>query len=280
METRVEQSVRTCSNIKNRQTKMRDEAILKIEEDIFNNNLLDHKILLIKMEDNSLADIGGLIANQLVATYHHPTLVLFRREKLENGVMIPTLEGSGRGDQHLGLDSFGEFLKTCPQILYAEGHDNAFGTGLREKDLEDFIQLTDQKLANYDFSPEERVDFIFTPATATPEAIFQIGSLASIWGPEIPESKIAIEGIKVHKDNFRVMGKKQDTISITLPNGVGLIQFRSSAEEIAMLESISDTGCVTINVLGICYINKFYGQETPQIKIQDYEIVGRTNYYF
>ena len=208
METRVEQSVRTCQNIKSRQTKMRDEAIVEIEQDIMKNDLLNHKILIVKMKDDDLADIAGLIANQLVPTYHHPTLVLFRRKKIEDNTEFYVWEGSGRGDQHLGLESFNNFLKTCPQVVFAEGHDNAFGTCIREDELEDFINYTDEKLAGYDFSPEERVDFIFTPQTATPEAIFQIGSLSSIWGPEIPEAIIAIEDIKIHKDNFRVMGKK------------------------------------------------------------------------
>lgn len=281
LETKVEQSVRTCSNVKNRQTKMRDEAIAQINKQIEKENLLNHKILLIQMKDNSLSDIGGLIANQLVSTYHHPTLILFKRKQVnENGEVYYTWEGSGRGDQHLGLDSFNEFLRSCPQILYAEGHDNAFGTGVKEKDLEDFIKYSDEQLKNYDFSPEERVDFIFTPATISDTDVMQIGNLCSIWGPEIPEAIIAVEDIKVHKDNLKIMGKKQDTISITLPNGISLIKFRSSAEEIETLSSISDTGCVTIKALGTCYINKFYGQETPQIKIQDYEIVGRTNYYF
>jgi hypothetical protein len=40
-------------------------------------NLLDHKILLLLM-DHGTPSIAGLIANQLVAAYHHPTLILFK----------------------------------------------------------------------------------------------------------------------------------------------------------------------------------------------------------
>ena len=46
-ETVLEQAVRMCGNVKNRQTSLRDKAIVVIEEQIKNNHLLDNKILVV-----------------------------------------------------------------------------------------------------------------------------------------------------------------------------------------------------------------------------------------
>ena len=56
------------------------------------------------------------------------------------------------------------------------------------------------------------------------------------------------------------MGKNQDTIKITLPNGIELIKFKSSEEEYQLL--YSDLGCVIINVVGRCDINTWAGETT------------------
>ena len=49
-ETRVEQACRNCTNIKNRQTKARDAALENIERIIKEKNLLENKILAIKLD--------------------------------------------------------------------------------------------------------------------------------------------------------------------------------------------------------------------------------------
>ena len=71
---------------------------------------------------------------------------------------------------------------------------------------------------------------------------------------------------------------KNPTLKITLPNGTSLIKFRSSNEEYERL--YSELGCVTINIVGKCERNIWNGTISPQIIIEDYEIVERTAYYF
>ena len=71
---------------------------------------------------------------------------------------------------------------------------------------------------------------------------------------------------------------KSPTLKITLPNGMSLIKFRSSKEEYESL--CSELGCVTINIVGKCERNIWNGIVSPQIIIEDYEIVGKTAYYF
>jgi single-stranded-DNA-specific exonuclease len=69
-ETIVEQAIRTCTNVKNRQTRVQDAAIDQLEKQIIDNNLLENckvLILLLKQDSNVPAEVRGLIANKFMA---------------------------------------------------------------------------------------------------------------------------------------------------------------------------------------------------------------------
>ena len=68
------------------------------------------------------------------------------------------------------------------------------------------------------------------------------------------------------------------TLKITLPNKVSLMKFKSSKEEYEQL--YSENGCVIIDAIGKCNANEWAGNVTPQIIIEDYEIIAKQNYYF
>ena len=271
-ETRVEQACRNCTNIKNRQTKARDAALENIERIIKEKNLLDNKILAIKL-DTFAADrnLTGLIANQLMARYQRPVLLL---NKTEDG-----WEGSGRGYDKSKFDNLREFLKESELVMYAEGHANALGVGIRDIDFKTFVEYSNRELAEFDFTPCYKVDFIFNGSDFRGKDIVEIAELKSLWGQGVDEPFVAIEHINVSAGNIVLMSPdKSPTLKITLPNGTSLIKFKSSQEEYEKLRS--ETGCITINVVGKCERNIWNGTVTPQIIIEDYEIVGEQKYYF
>ena len=271
-ETRVEQACRNCTNIKNRQTKARDAALENIERIIKEKNLLDNKILAIKL-DTFAADrnLTGLIANQLMAKYQRPVLLL---NKTADG-----WEGSGRGYDKSRFDNLREFLKESGMIMYAEGHANALGVGITDEWFNSFIEYSNRELAEFDFTPCYKVDFIFSGSDFRGMDIVEIAELKSLWGQGVDEPLVAIEHINVYAGNVVLMSPdKSPTLKITLPNGTSLIKFKSSQEEYEKLRS--ETGCITINVVGKCERNVWNGTVTPQIIIEDYEIVGEQKYYF
>ena len=271
-ETRVEQACRNCTNIKNRQTKARDAALENIERIIKEKNLLDNKILAIKL-DTFAADrnLTGLIANQLMAKYQRPVLLL---NKTADG-----WEGSGRGYDKSRFDNLREFLKDSGMIMYAEGHANALGVGITDEWFNTFIEYSNRELAEFDFTPCYKVDFIFSGSDFRGMDIVEIAELKSLWGQGVDEPLVAIEHINVYAGNVVLMSPdKSPTLKITLPNGTSLIKFKSSQEEYEKLRS--ETGCITINVVGKCERNVWNGTVTPQIIIEDYEIVGEQKYYF
>lgn len=289
-ETRVEQACRNCTNIKNRQTKARDAALETIEAIIKQKDLLKNKILAIKLDSFSAdRNLTGLIANQLMAKYQRPVLLLNKTYYdmslyTPEGELVETRtalswEGSGRGYDKSKFDNLREFLKESELVLYAEGHANALGVGIADINFNRFIEYSNHALAEFDFTPCYKVDFIFSGADFRGSDIIEIAGLKSLWGQGVDEPFVAIEHINVSSGNIVLMSPdKSPTLKITLSNGTSLIKFKSSQEEYEKLKS--EMGCITINVVGKCERNVWNGSVSPQIIIEDYEIVGEQKYYF
>ena len=289
-ETRVEQACRNCTNIKNRQTKARDAALENIERIIKEKNLLENKILAIKL-DSFAADknLTGLIANQLMSKYQRPVLLLNRVEEecmcigtFGEKILLKniTWEGSGRGYDKSKFDNLREFLKESELVLYAEGHANALGVGISDLNFDTFVNYSNEALADFDFTPCYKVDFIFSGDDFNPKDILELANLRHLWGQGVEEPLIALEHVNVHSANVQLMSPdKNPTLKITLPNGTSLIKFKSSKEEYEELRS-EEVGCTTINAVGKCERNLWNGIEKPQIILEDYEIVKKQKYYF
>lgn len=276
-EPRAEQACRNCTNIKNRQTKIRDNTLETIENLIKQNNLLNNKLLIIQL-DNISADrnLTGLIANQLMSKYQRPVLIL---NKIFHNDGSITWEGSGRGYDKSSLKDFRQFCQDTGLVMYAEGHPNAFGCGITDENIQIFITITNEILKNVEFIPSYTVDFIYSAIDVKPEDITDIGTLKNLWGQGIEEPLIVLENVAVTSENLNLMSKdKNPTLKIVLPNKISIVKFKSSEEEFKKL--YTEHGRVSINIVGRCAINEWNGNITPQILIEDYEIINKSEYYF
>ena len=119
METRVEQAIRTCNNIKNRQSKSEEATSATIEKLIKDRDLLSNKLLIVAVPKEQAIDVNlaGLIANQLASKYQKPTLILNERQH-DDGIWW---EGSGRNFANSPLTGFRSFLVNSELCEYAEG---------------------------------------------------------------------------------------------------------------------------------------------------------------
>lgn len=269
-ETRVEQACRTCSNIKNKQTRLRDSNVELIEKIIKEKGLLNNKVLIVPTDFEMDVNLTGLIANQLMSKYQRPVILLHKKENL--------WEGSGRGYEKSDLHNFKDFVNNSKLIEYGEGHQGAFGIGIKDSNLNSFIEYCNNQLKNYDFSSKYLVDYIYDISNMNPNDILKIAELKSIYGQNLEEPLIAIENIKITSENLKLMSEnKNPTLKISLFNGLDLIKFKSSKEE---YESLLSDGCVVINVVGKCNSNEWNGKCSPQITIEDYEVISKMNYYF
>jgi single-stranded-DNA-specific exonuclease len=117
-ETILEQALRTCTNVKNKQSKFQEAGAQKIEEIIQERELLNHKLLLIQLEQGEVdASIRGLIANKLMSKYKRPVAILTRTEYEGK----PSWAGSARGYDKSQLKDFREFCLRSGLIISAQG---------------------------------------------------------------------------------------------------------------------------------------------------------------
>ena len=267
----IDQALRTATNVKNRQTREQDKEMEFVESLIEKNNMMQHKVLIFLLEPGQIdSNIAGLIANKIMAKYQRPVLMLTAKDGL--------YQGSVRGYSKSGIENFKDVCQDTGLVEYAEGHQNAFGLGIKPENIDKFIELTDVALKDMESEPLYYVDYIFKGIDVKPEIILEIAGLSDLWGQDIDESLICVENLKVTKEMLTLMSPgKKPTLKITLPNKISLIKFGSSQEE---YERFLSEGYVELNIIGKCNQNEWNNNITPQILITDYEIIGQSKYNF
>lgn len=299
-ETILAQALRTCTNVKNRQTRAQDAGLEFLEKMIEEQNLLDHKVLLFLLEPGQIdRNIAGLIANKFMAKYQRPCCILTKvTEKIEplmvqiaDGVRglkwntehqtytLVTYQGSARGYDKSGITNFKDICIETDCIRYAEGHQGAFGLGLDEDMIDEFLAATDEALKDMSSEPVYWVDFVYDGDNVDADGIVEIASHDELWGKDMDEPIVAIHNVRLTKDMVSLMSPdKKPTLKITLPNKVSLIKFNSSQEEYESF--ISEEGWIKADFIGKCNANEWNGHLYPQVFIEDFQIVDSCQYFF
>ena len=95
-----------------------------------------------------------------------------------------------------------------------------------------------------------------------------------LWGQDINRAYVNIN-FKITSSNFQVM--KSNTLKFSLSNGLSIIKFAGSEEEI---EKFTTTGYLELNAICKCNANEWNGHVYPQLMMEDYEIIDSSKYYF
>lgn len=275
----VTQAVRMCNNVKRAQTTERDNNLSKVKQLIEQNNLLDHKLLAVRLniEDAANKNLTGLIANEIANEYQRPTLILNEIIDEEGNTHFA---GSGRNFANSPIKNLKDELFATGLTDYAQGHQGAFGFSILAENFENFMQATDRLFARIDLTPTYLVDFIYSANENNYMAeILDLAGRDDLWGQSLAEPLVVIENVKINKDNITLMSKdKNPTLKIVTPSGLNIIKFKSNEEEFNKL--FTDVGYIEINVIGTCALNEWMGNITAQLLVEDYEIIGRKSYYF
>ena len=272
MERIVDQAIRTSTNVKNRQTRVQDASLETLEKKIENEHLLDHKVLLLLLDDDNIpAEVRGLIANKFMAKYQRPCCLLSKGDGCYSG--------SARGCSIAGVDDFKQICLDTDEIEYAIGHPNAYGISIKEENIQSFIDKTDIALKDMSDEAIYYVDYIFEGQNCNPQIILDIAEMDDYWGSEVDEALVAINGLKVTKDMVDVYRKSTNTIKISLNNGISLMKFNAD-EELCSKLTDENSGFMEMDIVGKCNANEFRGLITPQIFIEDYNIIDSSKYYF
>lgn len=268
------EAARECTNNKTHQNKAKEEAVEKMEMRISKYDLLENKVLFIRLEEDDKfpAELNGLIAMQLADRYKRPTIVA----RLNDEGFV---RGSARGLNQSELKDFKAFLTESGFFEYAQGHANAFGCSIPDKSLRAFHQYANEKLKDIDLG-EEIYDVNFqrkANAQDLSKLITEISNYDNIWGQNNGQPLINVTNIRINPKEARIMGKLNDTVKIEV-NGVAYMWFRAS-DFIEELKNFGDND-VLIEVVGKANLNEWAGTVTPQIYVTAYNIKKVPNYEF
>lgn len=94
------------------------------------------------------------------------------------------------------------------------------------------------------------------------------------WGQDIDRAYVEIT-FKITNKNFQIM--KGNTLKITLPNNLSIIKFNASEEEIC---KFTTTGYIELEAVCKCNMNIWNNKVSPQLILEEYNIVDSSKYYF
>jgi single-stranded-DNA-specific exonuclease len=268
MELLCIESARECTNAKAKQGRILDQAESLLEMKIVNHNLLDNKILVLRLddEDDFPSEVNGLVAMRLAAKYKRPTLV---GRVNDEGVM----KGSIRNPSNSPVVSLKDFLLDSGMFEFVQGHANAAGYALPSKKLTDFHNFANNALETINFDEKYfEVNFErFAVDSDLPTIVNELGACEELWGQGNEVPKIHVTSINLTRGDVRVMGARQDTLKFE-KNGISYIKFfaKEMIEEINNLFKTTDAIC--IDVVGEPSINEYMGYTNPQIMINAYQV--------
>ena len=283
------QALRTVTNVKNRQTKTENETLEKLEHLIEERNLLEHKVLMFLLEPGDVdKNVAGLIANKFMAKYQRPCCILTKVIEPVFGIASHchideidkvSYQGSARGCDLAGITEFKDICEQTGLVLYAQGHQGAFGLGIAAENINAFLEATDRALRDMSEEPIYYVDYLYNNTEVNSQNILDIAYLDELWGQNMPEPYVAIKGLKVKKDMVTVYRKKDNTLKITLPNKVSIMLFKADEDLCNMLQN-NNPGYYVFDIVGRCNANEWNGYVFPQIMIKDYCLVEQVAFDF
>lgn len=117
MEQIIDQALRACTNIKNRQTRSEEAGIELVEHLIKDNNMMEHKVLLFLLEPGAIKnELRGLVANKIMAKYQRPCCILTKTTK-----EYIAYQGSARGCDKVGVTEFKDICAATKVCDYTIG---------------------------------------------------------------------------------------------------------------------------------------------------------------
>ena len=272
--TVVERAISVCEAVKRRQTKIETDTMEFIEKKIKENNMMEHKVLLFLLEPGQVdRNVAGLVANKIMAKYQRPCCILTRVDN--EGIL--SFQGSARGCDKVGITKFKDICAATGYTMYEAGHQGAFGLGILEDNIENFVNATDLSLADMSDEPVYYIDHIFHGNDVDCNQVLEIANHPELWGSRMDEPYMMIEDLVVTNDMVNVYEKKTNTLKITLPNGLALIKFNITDDERDMFKG---DGCIRLNIVGQCRKNEWMGNVSAQMEIKDYDIITQSKYYF
>jgi single-stranded-DNA-specific exonuclease len=239
-----------CSKIKNKQNTIVKKLLPEIEA-----NIVDDCGIIIAVTPNSkYPGITGLVANKLVTKYDKPALLLNKKDD--------QWTGSGRGHEGT-LKDFRKWCEDSNIVEFAQGHDNAFGIGIKLDKLKDFKEYAknlEKKEVIYE------VDILsLKPSKKDCE---EIDRHRYLFGGAVDEPLVGLSNMAVPKRFVSTRGSVLNIFSW----GMGLVQFNHNPDLFEEIQNYPEDE-VILNIVGFYGMNEWGGSRNPQMIIKDIEVV-------
>lgn len=209
---------------------------------------LDRKCMFFMLENDTEAEITGLIGNKLLAMYQRPLFIL----KLRNGQLC----GSMRS---IGTDNFLEIANGTGLCL-CQGHPNAAGAFIDEDKFEQFKEVIEEKLKDIEFSIKIEADIELAPEQINENLIKQLNAINRISGTGFPPVKVLV---RTHNYEVSTFSSKKHLKIIDNETGVIIVKWNCMD-----WQTMSNDGeVIAVGVLA----NPYYGRNKfLQLTVDEY----------
>jgi single-stranded DNA-specific DHH superfamily exonuclease len=141
---------------------------------------LDRKCMFFMLDNDTDAEITGLIGNKLLAMYQRPLFILKVRDGQYAGSM-----------RSVGTESFLEIANGTGLCL-CQGHPNAAGAFIDIDKFEQFKEVIEEALKDVEFSVNIEADIELTPSQINENLVKQLNAINRISGEGFPPVKVLV----------------------------------------------------------------------------------------
>lgn len=265
--------VRVCKSIKGKQDREIKKSVATMLEYIEEEGLAEEKVIMMDVTDILAQSHTGLVANKLASQFKRPVILLRDKKNDET-----SFGGSGRNYSRFAVDNLRLFLLETGQFESVSGHDSAFGFSIPKANVEALRNQVNEQLKDVDIEDVYHVDYEIEVGRLKEQHIKQVGQWKNMWANTLPEPTFAITHIYLSSEEIKLLGEKKNIIKFDVVRGDNKITFiKRFASESLYNEIIhrSAHGLSTGNkrlkltVIGKFSINRFNGNEYPQVEIVD-----------
>lgn len=267
---------RLCYNAKNRQSKEVQKETKEIENIIENKHIGDNKVLFVNVSGVLGESLTGLVAMKIAEKYNKPCLLLRKQKLRDNGDIF--FGGSCRNFDYSPIESLKKFLDNTNKFEFVQGHDNAAGVSIKRENVNEAIEICNEKLKDVDFTKTYYCDFDIEAENIDVSFIKAINDIKHLFGQGIKEPLVHISDIPVYFGDVLIMGKDLNSWKIIVNDDMAYVKFlvnRDNDPVIKNYENHIGNGSKDIlgfmNVIGTVSLNNYKGILTPQVIIKDYD---------
>lgn len=159
-----------------------NEAVAEMLDDLLEQGeaQLDRKCMFFILNNDTDAEVTGLIGNRLLSLYQRPLFIL----RLKDGQYA----GSMRA---VGVDNMLE-ISNDTGLCVCQGHPLASGAFINEDEFEQFKEVIEEELKDIEFSINIEADIELEPSQINENLIKQLTALNKISGTGCPPIKVLV----------------------------------------------------------------------------------------